>query len=226
MRSSPKTLGELMREAVDERAEPENFSAGYIEAKVRQLREKFHLLREGRLAVAPIEAADAPADLKYRLDRVLAALPAARRRGWLAGARGALQLLVGRSRETSRILVEAARDLLPADPGSWRFVEPAAARGGIGEPGLHVFSTGRTGVPPASVTIEQTGQQSRLAVTIADFPPDEPPPVLLLVPVGPQRGQPVEVDAQISGVLLRRLHYERAMPPGEYLVFLGNPRPE
>jgi chemotaxis response regulator CheB len=233
MASQPKRLSELIREVLDERAQAVTFSAEHIEAKTAQLRQRLGAMQESAAA-------------RRRIAQAVAALPAERRQGWLEGVQAALKVVFGEAARSSRILVDAARDFLPFDPGGWRFTSGTALDGQVfaqfrpedysetaipsapEDDRARAESIPRAGASPVTVIAEDTGGARRVLATIRDFPADQPAPVLLIIEDTADNDRPltVEVDPQSAPMPggLRCLTYEAALPPGAYLVFLGNPR--
>jgi hypothetical protein len=217
-------LGALLDEAVEERAPSVSFTPEEIDAKAAALRARFARITEA-------------AEARRRLARALeAGLAPERRAGWASsGALAALRVVLSRARRSSRILTEAAREFLPRAPGAWDFVgaEAAAARGATTEASRADAGTDPGG-PAVTVIADDTGAERRILATVRRFPAGRPAPVLLVVegPAGGAAPRVLEVDAEelpepdpAAAAGLRRLRYEVTLPPGEYDVFLGNPRP-
>ena len=233
MASQPKRLSELISEVLEERAQAVTFSPEHIEVKTAQLRQRLRAVQESTAA-------------RRRIARAVAVLPPERRRGWLEGVQAALKVVLGEAARSSRVLADAARDLLPVDPGGWSFASGAALGGQVSaqfrpEDGSETAppfapeddraraeSIPRAGASPVTVIAEDTGGAPRVLTTIRDFPADRPAPVLLIIEDAADNDRPltVEVDPQSAPMPggLRCLTYEAALPPGTYLVFLGNPR--
>ncbi len=219
-----KTLGDLVHEVLDERAAAVTFTTAETDAAARRLRERFAAMRAVAAARRHVAAA-------------VATLPPHRRAGWLSGAQAALGIVLGEARRGSRIIAEAARDLLPRAPDAWMF-EPgalAATRGGAVD-ARRADSDLASGMPPLSITLDDSGDLRRVIATIREFPADRPPPVLLIIAdtseddhgampdatevaaeILPERGTDIDAARQ-------RLRYEAVLPPGRYSIFLGNPR--
>jgi hypothetical protein len=231
MASQPKRLSQLIREVLDERAQVVTFSPEHIEAKTAQLRGR---LRQVQDSVAA----------RRRIAWAVGLLPPERRQGWLQGAQAALKVVLGEASRTSRILVDAARDLLPADPGGWRFASgrlladrvyaqfrsennlDAPTASTPDDDGVRAESI--SGASRVTVIADDTGGVRRVLATIYDFPADQPAPVLLIIQETAESDRPLimEVDPESAPMArdCRSLFYEAALPPGAYHVFLGNPR--
>ena len=231
--SRPSDFAALIDSVLEERAQAADFSADEIEAEVVKLR-------------AGIAAARAAAPARRHVRAAIGSLPAHRRQGWLEGVQSAVKLVLGEGGRTSSILVEAARDLLPAAAGAWAFL-PATpmARGGGRQAAFELMAA----IPDEStaeaesidekaaisrvIIVEDAAPEPRLHATIRNFPSDEPPPVLLIVEEknGAQDAQAAEIDPDITAVRLaedgqlrRDLRYEAVLRRGAHYAFFGNPR--
>jgi hypothetical protein len=237
MASRPSDFAGLIETVLAERAQAVTFSAGEIEAQVTQLRARVDRLRAAMPARRQVAAA-------------LESLPAERRQGWLEGAQSAVKIVLGEAGRSSRILADAARELLPSAPGSWEFPAPSAAAGGFrpefelmaappdeGKQAAKVESLDETTSMSRSLAIEDEAAEPRLFATIRNFPADSPPPVLLIVEEAGEAGGAlvIEIDPEIDpeiaaeaggadGDPRRRLRYEALLPRGAYYAFFGNPR--
>ncbi|MBV8092500.1 MAG: hypothetical protein JO110_04555 [Acetobacteraceae bacterium] len=233
MASQPKRLSELISEVLEERAQAVTFSPEHIEAKTAQLRRRLRAVQQTATA-------------RRRIVQAVAILPPERRRGWLEGVQAALKVVIGEAARGSRVLADAARDLLPVDPAGWTFGSGTALGGQVSaqfrpednsemaapsapeDDRARAESIPRASAPPVTVIADDTGGARRVLATIRDFPADRPAPVLLIIEDTADNDRPltVEVDPQSAPMPggLRSLTYEAALPPGAYLVFLGNPR--
>jgi hypothetical protein len=221
----------LIETVLAERAQAVTFSAGEIEAQVTKLRARVDRLRAAMPARRQVAAA-------------LESLPAERRQGWLEGVQSAVKIVLGKAGRSSRILADAARDLLPSAPGSWEFPAAAAAAFELmaappdeGKEAAKVESLDETTAMSRSLAIEDEAAAPRLFATIRNFPADSPPPVLLIVEEAGEAGGAlvIEIDPEIDpeiaaeaggadGHPRRRLRYEALLPRGAYYAFFGNPR--
>jgi hypothetical protein len=226
MASRPSNFAELIEAVLEERAERVSFSTDEIEAEHAKFR-----ARADRLLAA--QAA------KQRVADAIESLPAGRRQGWLEGVQSAVKLVLGEAARSSRILTDAARDLLPAAPGNWAFA-PASA-GGL-RPAFELMaapasleaaraeSLDEAASVARSLVIDDRAGKPMLSATIRNFPSDKLPPVLLIVAERGDAagGQTLEVDPQItiegSDEQGRYLRYEAVLPSGAYYAFFGNPR--
>ena len=233
MASQPKRLSELIREVLDERAQAVTFSPEHIEAKTVQLRQRLRAVQESTAA-------------RRRITQAVAVLPPERRRGWLEGVQAALKVVLGEAARSSRVLADAAWDLLPVDPGGWRFASGAALGDRVyaqfrpedhsekpttstpEDDQARAESIPRSGTASVTVIADDAGGARRVLATIRDYPADQPAPVLLIIEDTAEKDRPltVEVDPQSQPMAggRRCLSYEAALPPGAYLLFLGNPR--
>jgi hypothetical protein len=223
MVSRSSKFAEFIDAVLDERAQAVTFSADEIDAQAKRLRRNLEELRAADPARRSVLAA-------------LAALPAERRRGWLLGVQSAVKVVVGEARRGSRILVEAARDLLPTAPDAWAFA--AAGLHGAAKPafelmsasveGPHVESVGQAGAVARSMAVDDSGSEPRILAGIDNFPADARPPVLLIVEDTPaaDAARVIELDAEVTSRDAKglRLSYSAALPAGAYYVFFGNPR--
>ncbi len=159
------------------------------------------------------------AALSRSRERVLAALPAERRAGWLGGVQAALSVRLGVARRSSRIMLEPLRSLFAPNPAAWSLV-PAHALSLRGNPAPARVETtdGRM-----SVAIDDSGESRRIIATIRDVPETFAAPVLLIVAGDGSVIAEVEPEVLIEASR-RRLRYAAELPPGEYDLFLGNPR--
>jgi hypothetical protein len=226
MVSRPSTLAELIDAVLDERERAVTFSADEIDAQARLLRQNLDQLRAALPARRSVLAA-------------LGALPAERRKGWLEGVQSAVKVVAGEAKRSSRILVDAARDLLPAAPFSWSFtaaglpgaMKPAFELMSASVEGPQVTSVEQGGAIARSVAVDDSGSEPRILASIDNFPVGERAPVLLIVEDAPAAREPlvVELDAEVSAepgpdAKGLRLTYAAALPAGAYYVFFGNPR--
>jgi hypothetical protein len=218
-----KTIGQLMDVVLQERAAGVDYTEAETDAAVQRLRARFAEVR----AASP---------LRHHVTAAIASLPAERRDGWLRGTQAALRVVLSEARRGSRILGEAARDILPLRADAWEFAaaDGAATRGETGsETGTETGDRRRADSVPAEnmpalqVVVDDAGAERRLIATIRDFPSERTPPVLLIVPdgSGTDTSVPIEVDAEvIAATPGRRLRYEATLPAGGYSIFFGNAR--
>jgi hypothetical protein len=221
MASRPSKFADLIESVLEERARAVTFTADEIEAEMAKLRAGVERLRAAQPARRSIASA-------------IASLPAERRQGWLEGVQSAVKLVLGEAARSSRILVDAARDLLPAASGSWAFA-PAMSAGGpafelMAATAASVESLDEAAKMSRSLVIDDAAAKPRLSATIRNFPADQPPPVLLIVEErgDASGGRTFEVDPQVtaegSDEQGRYLRYEAVLPSGVYYAFFGNPR--
>jgi hypothetical protein len=204
------TLRQAMQDALQPGSEELNFSEDHINRKAAELTLRF-------------DAVDAEFAAREQLALALAQLPEARLQGWMAGVRAAVSVTLAEARRGSRLVREAVLDWLPAAPDAWNLA-PAPAGAVRGANVSQMNATGPAGA--LQVAADDAGTLRRILVTISGFPSDEPPPVLLVVSGLDSAPASREVDAESAasagaGVTLR---YQVTLPPGQYQIFLGNPR--
>jgi hypothetical protein len=210
-------LAAIIEEVLDEKASHIVFSNDEVERGVEELRAAFAQVDE--VAVA-----------RRRIAAAMESLPTERRQGWLAGAQSAMKVVLGEARKSSRLLLEAAQGLLPAEPDAWSFapIVVEATRGEAAPTKLESVdaASGMT----RTVLVDDAGDVSRVLATIRNFPAQSLPPVLLIVEEQEGRGVTniMEVDPEVIGKSSAgdtlNLRYEAELPAGAYFAFFGNPR--
>jgi hypothetical protein len=217
MVSRPPDLASLIDAVLEERAGAVSFSQGEIDVEADKLRAGFARIRENVAA-------------RQRVVAAIEGLPASRRTGWLEGVQSAVKIVLGEARRTSRILVDAASDLLPSASNGWAFAPVAVATTRSGETvATRADSVDAVSAISRRVIVDDTAAEPRVLATINNYPADAAPPVLLIVAEDGNRV--VEVDPEIetdrsdgAGTARRQLRYEAVLPSGAYYLFFGNPR--
>lgn len=183
-----KRPGDLIQEVLDERAQSVSLLPDEIEAGVVQLR---RLFREARECAAAQRQADEPrvttpsetgqgsphgGQRRLRYEAVLRPGAYRLRLGDLT-----FRVILGEARRTSRILIDAARDLLTPDPGAWGIAPGAAlaTRSGV-EDRSRIEIVQQSGSASGTVIADDTGEEPRVLVVIRGFPADQPVPTLEL----------------------------------------------
>lgn len=217
MVSRPSDLAPLIDTVLQERAEAVSFSDQEIAAQAARLRAGFAQIRDGIAA-------------RRRVIDAIESLPASRRAGWLEGVQSALKIVLSEARRTSRVLVDAASDLLPAASDKWVFAPATMATTRSGES----VATRAESVDPAStvsrtVIVDDAAAEPRVLAIVSNYPAEATPPVLLVVAEDSDKGGSTafEIDPEIGAdrdTGRRRLRYEATLPPGAYYLFFGNPR--
>jgi hypothetical protein len=217
MRKPKPDLAVLLEEVLDEKASRVAFSTEQIEAGVVGLRAAF--ARVDQVAAA-----------RRLIANAMESLPAERRQGWLAGAQSAMKVVLGEAKRSSRLLVEAAQGLLPAQSDSWSFapIGVNATRGDAAP--MRLESVDAAAGVTRTVLVDDADDASRVLATIRNFPVQSSPPVLLIVEEREGRGvtRIMEIDPEVTsksntGETLN-LRYETELPAGSYFAFFGNPR--
>ena len=177
-----KRPSELIEEVLDERAQSISLSPDEIEAGVvrlhrqfLQVREQIATRRESDQAQQPMQPETGRRRLRYE---------AILRPGTYRLSIGDLKfkVVLGEMRRTSRIVIDAARDLLSPGGGEWG-IGPAAGlatRDGIEDHPFRVEIAQKAGPASGTVIADDTGDQSRVLVVIRGFPADTPVPVIEL----------------------------------------------
>jgi hypothetical protein len=217
MVSRPPDLASLIDAVLEERAGAVSFSQGEIDLEAGRLRAGFARIQEN-VAV------------RQRVVAAIEGLPAGRRAGWLEGVQSAVKVVLGEARRTSRILVDAARGLLPPASNGWAFAPAAVATTRSGETvATRADSVDATSAISRRVIVDDAAAEPRVLATINNYPADAAPPMLLIVAEDGNRA--VEVDPEVetdradgAGTPRRRLRYEAVLPSGAYYLFFGNPR--
>jgi hypothetical protein len=217
MVSRPPDLASLIDAVLGERAGAVSFSQGEIDGEADKLRAGFARIRENVAA-------------RQRVVAAIEGLPASRRTGWLEGVQSAVKIVLGEARRTSRILVDAASDLLPPASNGWAFAPAAVATTRSGETvATRADSVDAVSAISRRVIVDDAAAEPRVLATINNYPADAAPPVLLIVAEDGNRV--VEVDPEIetdrsdgAGTARRQLRYEAVLPSGAYYLFFGNPR--
>jgi hypothetical protein len=188
MPNKSRKLSDLIQEVLDERAQAVNLSPDQIEAGVMQLRQRFREVRERAAAqrqanlsrvTTPSETVQGSPEGGQRRLRYEAVLrPGAYR---LRLGNLTLRVILGEARRTSRILIDAARDLLTPDPGAWGIVlDPAPATRGGADDASRVEIAQQAGLASGTVIADDTGEERRVLVVIRGFPADQPVPIIEL----------------------------------------------
>jgi hypothetical protein len=168
MADRTKTLSDLIQEVFDEQAQSVSLSPEEIESDVVELRRMFREIREQ------------PATHHLVYEKVL-------RPGtyWLRLGNLTFRVILGDARRTSRIVVDAARDSVTAEPGSWGVLPASATRAAEGLP--HVEIMQESGSASGSVIADDLGEEPRVLVEIRGFPADQPAPTMELGEEAPER---------------------------------------
>ena len=166
-----KTLSDLVQEGFDERAQAASLSPEEIEAGVVELRRLFREIRERATTHRLVyEVVLRPGSYRLRFGNLK------------------FRVILGKARRTSRIVVDATRDLLTADPGAW---VPLVTRGAPpqvwGRPARDRRQNRRKnpsqigitqGSASGTVIADDTGEEPRILVEIHDFPAEQSVPVM------------------------------------------------
>jgi hypothetical protein len=217
----PSDLASLINAVLDERAESVSFSEREIDAEAAKLRAGLARVRESVAA-------------RQRITGAIEDLPAERRGGWLEGVQAAIKIVLGETRRTSRIMVDAASGLMPPAPEAWTFAAAAGMTTRSGDTATtKAESIDEASAVSRTVIVDDAASEPRVLATIANYPVGTPPPVLLIVPEDGDRGDlsVIEIDPEIELTRSQdadgghcRLRYEAALPSGAYYLFFGNPR--
>jgi hypothetical protein len=201
MAESPKTPRDLVEEVLDERARSLSLSPSEIEAGVVQLRQLFRDVR-GRVAAegqADRLQVPAPFDMGQKRLRYEAVLRPGTYRLRLGDL--TFRVILGEARRTSRVVIDAARELPTSRPGAWS-IAPAAAlatRGGAQDPS-RVEIVQQAGPASGTVIADDMGEEPRVLVLVRGFPSDQPAPIVELGEEAPgtESGRVIVVHPEIS----------------------------
>jgi hypothetical protein len=197
-----KRPADLIEEVLDERAQAINLTASDIEAGVAQLRQLFagvreHAAMERRSGQSEMgQEGSAPGQRRLRYEAVLRPGAYRLRLGDLA-----LRVILGEARRTSRIVIDAARELLSPDPGAWTIVPDAAlATRGDAEDLSRVEIAQQATSAAGTVIADDMGDEPRVLVVIRGFPADQPLPVMELGKEVPEMesARVIQVEPEIS----------------------------
>lgn len=207
MADGPRRVRDLIQEVLDEQAEAITASAETIEAEVVQLRRLFQDIQERataaraaaqRQAASPStagEGAEPDRQRRLRYEAVLRPGTYRLRLGELT-----FRVILGRARQTSRIVLDAARDLLIPDAGGWGMTVPGVelqTRSGVREPSqIDIAQQGGSAV--GTVIADDAGEEPRVLVLIRGFPAGQPAPVLELAEVETEGGEIIRVEPESS----------------------------
>ena len=175
MAEGPKKLRDLVQEVFDERAQAASLSPEEIEAGVVELRRLFREIRERATTHRLVyEAVLRPGAYRLRFGNLT------------------FRVILGMARQTSRVVVDAARDLLTADPGAW---VPLVTRGAENPSQIGITQGSASG----TVTADDAGEEPRVLVEIHDFPAEQSVPVMELSEetAEPGSGDLIRVDPEI-----------------------------
>jgi hypothetical protein len=192
MVDKPKKLSDLIQEVFDEQAQSAILSPEEIEADVVQLRQMFREIREqATTQLLVYEKVLRPGAYRLQLGNLT------------------FRVTLGAARRTSRIVVDAARDLLTGDPHSWGVLPALVTRGA--EDLSHVEIGQQSGSASGSVIADDLGEEPRVLVEIRGFPAGQPVPIMEIGEETPglERAQVQRVDPEI---LPERLPSGRGRP--------------
>jgi hypothetical protein len=201
MARTPKRPRDLVEEVLDERAQSLSLSPSEIEAGVAKLRQLFREVRgrvaaEGQADQLQVPAQSEMGQIRLRYEAVLRPGSYRLRLGDLT-----FRVILGEARRTSRVLIDAARELLNSGPGAWG-IAPAAAlatRSGAQDPS-RVEIVQQAGPASGTVIADDTGEEPRVLVLVRGFPSDQPAPIVNLAEEAPgaESGRVIEVHPEIS----------------------------
>jgi hypothetical protein len=175
MAEGPKKLRDLVQEVFDERAQAASLSPEEIEAGVVELRRLFREIRERATTHRLVyEVVLRPGSYRLRFGNLK------------------FRVILGKARRTSRIVVDATRDLLTADPGAWMAL---VTRGAENPSQIGITQGSASG----TVTADDAGEEPRVLVEIHDFPAEQSVPVMELSEetAEPGSGDLIRVDPEI-----------------------------
>jgi hypothetical protein len=195
-----KTPRDLIEEVLDDRAQLTSLSASEIESDVVQLRQLFREVRE-RVSTegeADERQAAAHSDMGERRLRYEAVLRPGAYRLRLGGL--TFRVMLGEARRTSRILIDAARDLLTPDPAAWGISPTAALATRGAEDQARVEIVQQRGSASGTVIADDTGEEPRVLVVIRGYPADQTAPIMELGEEASEAegGRVIGVDPEIS----------------------------
>ncbi len=207
MPDRPKRVKDLIQEVLDERAQSISLSADEIEEGVARLNQLFREIEERaatqrqadqlRVTTPPETGQGAPEAAQRRLRYEAMLRPGAYR---LRLGDLAFRVILGEAPRTSRILIDAARELLTLDLGTWGIVPDVALQTrSRAEDQSRVEIAQRAGPASGTVIADDTGEEPRVLVVIRGFPADQPVPILELGEETETEGaRVIHVDPEIS----------------------------
>jgi hypothetical protein len=178
-----------------------SLSPSEIESGVVQLRQVF---REVRERIATEEQADqrqavVQSQMGQRRLRYEAVLRPGTYRLRLGDS--TFRVILGEARRTSRILIDAARDLLTPGPGAWAIIPDAALATRSGSEDQSRIEIAQQAGPASGIVIaDDTGEEPRVLVVVRGFPADQPAPIMELGEEGPgtESGRVIVVGPEVS----------------------------
>jgi hypothetical protein len=201
MAESPKRPRDLVEEVLEERTQSLSLSPSEIEAGVVQLRQLFRDVRgrvaaEGQADQLQVPARSEMGQRRLRYEAVLRPGTYRLRLGDLT-----FRVILGEARRTSRVVIDAARELPTSRPGAWG-IAPAAAlatRSGAQDPS-RVEIVQQAGPVSGTVIADDTGEEPRVLVLVRGFPSDQPAPIVELGEEAPgtESGRVILVHPEIS----------------------------
>jgi hypothetical protein len=214
-----RRVRDLIQEVLDERAHSIGLSPEEIETGVTQLRRMFRAIEER--AAAQQQADHSPTTTLTEASQGLL-LGGRRRLRYEAVLRPgtyrlrlgdlSFRVILGEAQQTSRILLDAARDLLTSAPGAWHIVRAAApveaqespskrpATRSEAEDRLRVEIVQQAGSATGTVIADDTGERPRVRVEIRGFPAGQSVPILELGEERPEteHARAIHVDPEVS----------------------------
>jgi hypothetical protein len=201
MAQSPRRSRDLIEEVLDERAQSVNLSPSEIEAGVVQLRQLFEEVRERVATEGQADQLQVPAqsEMGQRRLRYEAVLRPGTYRLLLGDL--TFRVIIGETRRTSRVMIDAARELLTPSPGAWGIAPAAAlATRSDAQDLSRVEIVQQAGPASGTVIADDTGEEPRVLVTVRGFPTDQPAPIMELSEeaLGTESGRVIMVHPEIS----------------------------